>query len=205
VWTAAHVVANDSLNVKAKVLFGDQNEFLGEGVFDAVLLGISYVDDIALYWVRMPIDLIGEATFENVNPLSPGDPIFSVGNFLGNVFPESVSVGVVAATGRIPRLGGWDWPLTDQSDLTALPGASGGGVWSVESGKVVGIVVAGVSATVSAYVPNRVIHSWSKSSGVDWAMYGTVCPSDSGLIKLAEIVAAEVRLRESFFFLLPVP
>lgn len=193
-WTAAHVVDTDPFAVHAKILFKQGDRRLGEGVFPAIPLAVSKPDDLALYWVQVPDDMVEDIVFADVAPQPVGTHIYHVGNFLGINFPGSVTLGVVSGTGRTPpRLDGWFWPLTDQADLTVLPGGSGGGVFNA-SGEVIGIMVAGVGGT-SSFVPNRVLQSWANKNAVGWAFSGSVCPADATLVMLADILRQEWSLQ----------
>jgi len=186
-WTAAHVVDSDPAHVQAKLIFREDGAKRGSATFDAKLLAISFESDLALYWVNVPSGMLESAEFDSANsPVPIGTPIFHVGNFLGPNFDNSVSVGIVSQVNLSPTLQGWFWKTTDQADLTVLPGGSGGGVFRADSGKVIGIMVAGVGSGLAAFVPNRTILEFAESAGVDWAVRGGFCPSD----KLLEIRAA---------------
>lgn len=203
-WTAAHVVDTDPFAVKAKILFKHGDRRLGEGVFPAIPIAFSKAQDLALYWVQVPDDMVEDIKFATCEAQPIGAPIYHVGNFLGINFPGSVTVGIISETGRRPeRIDGWFWPLTDQADLAVLPGGSGGGVFN-QAGEVIGIMVAGVGPA-AGFIPNRTIRAWAETNGVSWAFNdGSVCPSDENLLMFAEVLHKELELQKETELLLQI-
>lgn len=194
-WTAAHVVLPNPLAVQAKVLFHQPDGTkAGEGVFDAMLLGVSETDDIALYWVNVPDGLVEDVRFAGIEPVPIGDPIFHIGNFLGPNLDLSLTVGIISQHSIHPNLNGWFWILLDQMDLSVLPGGSGGGVFNAD-GKVIGLMVCGIGPTsITGFVPNRVIASWAAANGLSWAFDGEICPTDAVLFQCAAVARLEFEI-----------
>jgi S1-C subfamily serine protease len=84
-----------------------------------------------------------------------GDPVFIMGSPFGSSNFNSVSLGIVSASQRnldVPESAGWGWKVTFQSDATAEPGNSGGPVFDI-NGQIIGVLVAGMDATVNYSVP----------------------------------------------------
>jgi S1-C subfamily serine protease len=84
-----------------------------------------------------------------------GDPIFIMGSPFGSDNFNSVSLGIISAMQRnldVPQDYGYGWKVTFQSDATAEPGNSGGPVFNIQ-GQVIGVLVAGMDATVNYSVP----------------------------------------------------
>jgi S1-C subfamily serine protease len=184
-WTAAHVICDSPLSVHAKIIFRESGQKAGSAEFPARLLFVDPATDLALFWVHVPAAFTHSAVF-STDPPAVGDPIFHVGNFLGENFDNSVSVGIVSQLNVLPSLPGWFWPSVDQADITVLPGGSGGGVFSATSGEVVGIMVAGLPG-VAAYVPTRTVIEVATAAGLEWSVSGEYCPSDTGLTALADL------------------
>jgi polysaccharide pyruvyl transferase WcaK-like protein len=136
--------------------------------------------------------MLESAEFDTGSVAIIGTPIFHVGNFLGPNFDNSISVGIVSQVNISPALQGWFWKITDQADLTVLPGGSGGGIFRADSGEVIGLMVAGVSSGLAAFVPSRTILEFAESAGVDWAVRGEFCPSDKLLEVRAELEEASL-------------
>lgn len=192
VWTAAHVVHADPRVVQVKLIFRlPSGDMAGVGIFDAIPLGVDSATDLALYWVNVPAQLVSAVEFAPATAEPIGTPIFHVGNFLGPNFDGSVSSGRLSQHGVAPKLQGWWWKSLDQADLTVLPGGSGGGVFRVSDGRVIGIMVAGPSNGVACFVPNRTIYAWAKQNGLGWAVQGSFCPADDVLAGLFREVPSE--------------
>jgi S1-C subfamily serine protease len=176
-WTAAHVVG-DQPAVSVVVIHRENGKIAGETVFDADVLGVAKEEDVALLRVHAPHGTFSGAKFADASPLLPGTPIYHVGNFFGSAFGGSISVGVVAQVGVEPgdRFEGWPWKVADQMSGTAFPGSSGGPVFDY-SGRIVGLLVGGVSPSLSVFVPVRVIEKWAKENGFEWAVRGNSKPT----------------------------
>jgi len=181
-WTAAHVAGGS--DAVARRIFRVGTQKAGFAEFPAVLIAKNEGPDLALYWIISPTDLASGVTFSRT-VAQPGEHVFHIGNFLGDNFDNSITTGVISQVGVFPsQLPGWPWPLVDQTDATVVPGGSGGGVFNT-SGEVVGIMVGRAGPGISVFVPTRVIWSWAKSAGLDWAVYGSSCPPDSALVSVA--------------------
>jgi S1-C subfamily serine protease len=86
-----------------------------------------------------------------------GDPVFIMGSPLGFDNFNSVSLGILSAMQRdldATRPGGYGlgWQVTFQSTSPAFPGNSGGPVFRMD-GSVIGVLVAGMDATLNYSVP----------------------------------------------------
>jgi S1-C subfamily serine protease len=110
--------------------------------------------DVAFLWIKadknLPFSVLG-----NVETMRVGDPIFIMGSPFGSDNFNSVSLGILSAAQRNlddPNPYGYGWKVTFQSDATAEPGNSGGPVFNLQ-GKVIGVLVAGMDATVNYSVP----------------------------------------------------
>lgn len=188
-WTAAHVA--EGSDAAARRIFRVGNQKAGFAEFPAVLIAIDADSDLALYRLISPPELSLSATFSTV-PAQPGDSIFHVGNFLGDNFDNSLTVGVVSQVGVHPSgLPGWPWALVDQTDTAVAPGGSGGGIFNT-AGEVVGIMVGAAGPGISVFVPTRAVFGFAQSAGLGWAVYGDSCPPDSALVSVAELPPVEL-------------
>lgn len=179
VWTARHVVETNTVVILDRQLRVNGHKS-GHLVFAAKVLATFPEVDAALLWVDCPVTAFEGAEFSGATPV-PGTTLFHVGNFLGELFDGSVSRGILSQVGVHPNVPGWHWTLTDQTDLTALPGSSGGPVFS-EDGKVVGLIVGGPLQGVSCYIPVRELLRGAKR--FEWAIFGDVAPSEEALQRL---------------------
>lgn len=191
VWTAAHVVEGYS-EVEVKRLLHWDGRKAGEISFKARVLHSSKSQDWALLWLDAPANAFPGANFAGKDPLSPGDRVYHVGNWLGDAFDGSVSEGIVSQIGVNPGESrtGWPWSeiYLDQVNLVAMPGSSGGPIFN-SAGEVVGIVVGAPgrgSLGFVCYVPVRVL---CENFELCWALWGDSCPSDKTLIFAAQLYA----------------
>lgn len=95
------------------------------------------------------------ATLADVKLLRVGDPVFIMGSPFGRENFNSVSLGIISAMQRnldADQDYGFGWKVTFQSDATAEPGNSGGPVFDMY-GRVIGVLVAGMDATINYSVP----------------------------------------------------
>lgn len=174
-WTAQHVVGANA-TVTIRVFHRTEGRKAGTSDFNAKVLRTSPSLDLALLFVNAPPDAFLGAEFAPYSPASPGDPVFSVGNFHGEIYDSSLSIGVISQVGRpVGREG--RWPITDQTTCPIYPGSSGGPMFSAD-GRVLGIIVAGVNATLNFFVPVRAVEAWADIEDVEWAVRGPACPSD---------------------------
>jgi S1-C subfamily serine protease len=90
-----------------------------------------------------------------------GDPVFIMGSPFGRDNFNSVSLGIISCLQRnldVPEDYGYGWKVTFQTDATAEPGNSGGPVFNLD-GQVIGVLVAGMDATVNYSVPVAVFRN----------------------------------------------
>jgi S1-C subfamily serine protease len=116
----------------------------GKGpTYQAAVLGTDAEDDVAL------LQLEGGSNFSTValgnsGVISVGDPVVAIGNALGLPGPETVTNGIISATGRSITVGDPSSGLTEnlknmfQSSAAINPGNSGGPLVDA-SGKVIGM------------------------------------------------------------------
>ena len=102
----------------------------------ARLVGVDRFADIAVLKVEGPLP--GAAEFGNSDVLNPGETVIAIGSPLGD-FKNTVTVGVVSATGRSLDTGG-DYKMEDliQTDAAINHGNSGGPLVNL-AGQVIGI------------------------------------------------------------------
>ncbi|ATY86296.1 peptidase S1 [Kyrpidia spormannii] len=123
----------------------------------ASIVGTDPLTDLAV--LRIPADQVKAdmvATFGNSDTLQPGEPAIAIGNPLGLEFRQTVTVGVISATGRT-------LPITDsqgqvvweqdviQTDAAINPGNSGGALCNIE-GQVIGINSSKITQTAQGPV-----------------------------------------------------
>lgn len=183
VWTAAHVVDEDNvLKIEQRV----RNEFrkVGNVTFNAKVVLRVPEKDVALLWLDAPDGYFDYVKFDEVGQRDIGAPVYHVGNFLGgDSFDASVSWGRISQLGVKPT-SAWPWENVDQADMVILPGSSGGGLFSSDSRKVIGIVVGWPRMPgVAFYIPLRIMHDATRDKGYGWALFGDWCPDDSLLDK----------------------
>lgn len=173
-WTAEHVVGGEQ-TVKLKVFLRTEARLVGETVYTAKVLEASPSLDVALLFVDASPNAFLAAEFADLAPAQQGDFVFTVGNFLGDDFPSSVSIGIISQVGIFK--GRARWPVLDQTTAPVYPGSSGGPIFNAQ-GLVLGIVVARVDATLGFFVPVRAIDEWATEQGYGWAVRGYSCPPD---------------------------
>lgn len=169
VWTAYHVIVGET-KIEAKQFFHFDGHKAGYVVFPATVVWFDRTNDLALLWVDAPGDFFTGVTFSSDEIPAVGDPIFHVGNFLGEDFDGSVSTGIVSQIGISHSDPLWPWKITDQITATVTAGSSGGGVFN-NKGEVIGIVVGGAQRGdfgFSNYIPVRVMHS---DKSIRWAIH----------------------------------
>jgi S1-C subfamily serine protease len=183
VWTAAHVVGDDA-EVSVKVGLRTEGHKSGSSVFKAQVINVSKETDVALLRLNAPASFFEPSEFDTAAPLRVGDAVFHVGNFFGDAFDGSVTTGIISQVGIHPDSGryeGWPWKLLDQTSAFAVPGSSGGPVFSGSTRRVVGLIVGGplVGGNIACFLPVRVIEAYARTAKIEWAVRGTKCPADS--------------------------
>ena len=154
VFTAKHVT--DGEYGKYQVTLNDGRTFTVKAVLE------DKGHDVAFLQLEMPEGTkLPYAKLADVSELRVGDPLFIVGSPFGRDNFNSVSLGILSAAQRnlddpIPYPYGWT--VTFQSDATAEPGNSGGPVFNLK-GEVIGVLVAGMDATVNYSVPVNVFRN----------------------------------------------
>ncbi|HXW77930.1 MAG TPA: trypsin-like peptidase domain-containing protein [Acidimicrobiales bacterium] len=121
--------------------------------YGAVVLGTDATDDVAL------LQMQGGSNFKTValgdsGAIGVGDPVVAIGNALGLSGPETVTNGIISATGRSVTVGDPSTGLTEslnglfQTSAPINPGNSGGPLVDA-AGKVIGMNTAQESSTGS--------------------------------------------------------
>ena len=102
----------------------------------ASLVGADEFADLAVIKVDVPVPAV--AALGNSSVLKPGETVIAIGSPLGE-FQNTVTVGVVSATGRLLDTGdGFQMEDLIQTDAAINPGNSGGPLVNL-SGQVIGI------------------------------------------------------------------
>jgi S1-C subfamily serine protease len=121
--------------------------------YNVAVLGTDAADDVAL------LQLLGGSAFKTValgnsGQITVGDPVVAIGNALGLSGPETVTNGIISATGRAVTVGDESTGLTEnlrglfQTSAPINPGNSGGPLVDA-SGQVIGMNTAQASGTGS--------------------------------------------------------
>ncbi len=114
--------------------------------------------DVAFLKLDLPAGVtLPVVELADLSAMRVGDPVFIMGSPLGRFNFNSVSLGILSAMQRDldssrPGSYGYGWRVTFQSTSPAYPGNSGGPVFNVR-GEVIGVLVAGVDATLNYSVP----------------------------------------------------
>lgn len=181
VWTAAHVAnkagAGNRMNIQVSIRDKD-NRLASVSVGGTVIIRADK-EDLAL----LVLDESKEAWRFEASDFSStdtrvGDDIFIIGTSSGDTdaqFVGTVTRGNVSQKSINPKLLGWAWQDLDQTSTVSYHGNSGGPVFN-SNGEVVGMLVAGVDATLNGYVPVRTFEKWAEKSGLGWAIRGERCP-----------------------------
>lgn len=155
-WTAAHVIGESKADVTLIKQVVVNGRAVGLFSVEAEVISISKTQDLAVLKPRSAYFFKTGAKFESALFVPKlGDPAVHVGSLHGLPGAESVTTGIVSFAGRV-----MEGLIFDQTTATAMPGSSGGGVWSAE-GKLIGLVVSGYSDTFSFIVPVRRMHEWA--------------------------------------------
>jgi hypothetical protein len=106
-----------------------------------------------------------------------GTELIHMGSFLGDIGSCSFTTGVTSQIGRLLALEPmYSEAVYDQTSAISFPGSSGGGVFSQDTGKQVGMLTAGIrdAQGFAWYVPVRRMREWAQSMNLEWAMDATV-------------------------------
>lgn len=148
VFTAKHVTDG---------VYGTYEVTLNDGrVFGVKAVIEDNNHDVAFLQLDLPVGtVLPYATLADIFDLRVGDPLFIVGSPLGKENFNSVSLGILSAGQRnldSVRDYGYGWEVSFQSTSPAFPGNSGGPVFNLQ-GEVIGVLVAGMAATLNYSVP----------------------------------------------------
>jgi len=181
--TAAHVVAG-LRTVRTRLEDGREAKYehfedaqvvkvLTEGArqvgrleMDARVLAYSDAEegeDLALLEVRKRGFIATSGVFRaSDEPVAVGTRIYHCGSLRGEIGSNSLTDGIVSRVGRVVM-----GKVYDQSNATAFPGSSGGGVFT-ESGDYIGMITRGVGEGFNLFVPARRVRAWLRSIDREW-------------------------------------
>lgn len=152
--------------------FQEGGRKVGETSLVSRVLRFSEADageDLAILQVRKS-GIIGptvEFYLDEAIP-GPGTELYHVGSLRGQVGANSLTAGIVSSTGRVLNLSGGEGVVFDQSQCTAMPGSSGGGMFLKADGRYVGMLVRGAGEGFNFYVPVRRLNGWCQKVGCAW-------------------------------------
>lgn len=127
--TNAHVVANGN---KFEIVTYD-------GVFfEATLLGVDVVTDLAVLKIDPGETVLTPATFAGTSGLRVADQVFAVGNPAGSILSSTVTVGYISALNRMIMADDGSNMNYIQTDAAINSGNSGGALANL-NGDVIGI------------------------------------------------------------------
>lgn len=193
--TAAHVVANlrstdevidPRTGIKRTLIKFNDPEIIREYIEDGRKVSeertscevLTYSNaetghDIAVLRVRKKNFTHDKVPFYLDQKLPPvGSKLMHVGSFLGQSGANSYSAGVLSQVGRV-YLG----QTYLQTNCTAYPGSSGGGVWT-EDGRWCGMVTRGSGSDYNLCVGVGRLKKWLQSQNMLWLIDPAVKPSD---------------------------
>ena len=142
---------------------------------EAALVGTDPYADLAVLKIDGPVPAV--ADFGNSDALNPGETVIAIGSPLGN-FRNTVTVGVVSATGRAIETGG-NYQMDDliQTDAAINHGNSGGPLVNL-AGQVIGIntlvVRGGGSSDQAEGLGFAIAANTAKAVGEQLIQYGFV-------------------------------
>jgi len=202
VWTAAHVV--DDLRTvetvvetrsgtdRKRVRFKDaqivtellqDGRRVGELKMDAQIVCFGEDVDLALLRIRKTNFIEKSAVFyldEEILPV--GTDLYHVGSMAGQKLgANSMTSGILSAVGRV-----FDGQEMDQTEVTAVPGSSGGGVFT-RNGACIGLITRGVNYgdSFNYLVPVRSMRKWANKMGVGFAIDSSIdSPTEAELKKI---------------------
>lgn len=177
VWTAAHVVDAlqnaDGTFRNATIYYEWRHRGIVSGVcqIEARVIAYSHPErghDLALLEIPhnnfKPVG--SSATFDlSGDALEVGTEVLHVGAPSG-LF-NSCSLGIMSQTDRDILKNGITF---DQTTVMGFPGSSGGAVFNLKTGEVVGLLVRGVGPGLNFIVPNRRIIKFAEDTDLRWAI-----------------------------------
>lgn len=171
VWTAAHVV--ESIRVEsgfpsveiALPMRAPNGGIVALSRWTADVIFFDSYADVALLRVRLPNQTFGETKFYVGEPPRIGVSVVHVGSWRGAPGINSVSVGIVAQHGRVI-----DGEWFDQVTMTSFPGSSGGGVFLLDGGECIGLLLRGMGETAGLLTTSRRLMTVAERGGVGWAV-----------------------------------
>ncbi len=127
--TAAHVIADQGVNVQIQTFDGKE--------YDATIVGVDPKTDIGV--LRVEKTGFKAATFGNSDKLNVGQKVYAIGNPGGTVFFGSFTNGIISAIDRpvASSASAYDLPCI-QHNAAINPGNSGGALLN-EFGQVIGL------------------------------------------------------------------
>lgn len=199
-WTAAHVTDTKteySVIQVAKV----HGEIVAESKFEAFPIFVDRAYDVALLWVAAPDVFASYAKFDRREVLPVGTRVCHVGNMLGTFARDTYAEGVVSAhnvSQNVFRGSPLEraWLTCDQTSLIIFGGSSGGGLFAMDNGRLVGLTTGvGVigfgtpACSLTYFVPVRVLRHLALDNDLPWATAKLRCPDDFILRVLRKKVA----------------
>jgi S1-C subfamily serine protease len=150
-----------------KVLYAN-NRKVGKLEMDAEVLAYSDPKDghdLALLRVRKKGFIGTTAVFHpDSASLAIGTRIYHCGSLQGEMGSNSLTDGIISRTGRVH-----EGKVFDQSNATAFPGSSGGGIFS-QDGRYVGMITRGAGETFNLYIPGRRMREWLTEAKFLWVI-----------------------------------
>jgi S1-C subfamily serine protease len=145
------------LKLKARLLThsGAEN---GHDLAVLMVLGDTIIDTNTVFHLGPDTHVVGQS-------------VLHVGSPRGQ--HHSVTIGIVSFVGRCLDLGGIR--CFDQICVSALPGSSGGGIYSI-NGEYIGMLVRQVNENFNLMVPMRRIHVWSEENNLQWIFDPSISP-----------------------------
>ncbi len=141
---------------------------VGKVEFDAKVIAYSDAEDgedLALLEIRKRAFVTRGAKFtKDVKPLAIGTRIYHCGSLQGELGSNSLTDGIISRIGRVVKN-----KVYDQTNATAFPGSSGGGVFT-EGGEYIGMITRGAGETFNLFIPARRIRSWLEREDLLWVI-----------------------------------
>lgn len=170
----------------------ENGRVVGEIKFDARVVCVDQRRDIALLRVRkddLGPSVLGASFYLKDSIPFPGTEIYHCGAPGGQQIggTQSLTHGIISRIGvRIPKFGGSEHGVFDQSDCAALPGSSGGLVALKSSGEWIGMITLGLSGGDNFHwvVPVRSVKEWADEAGIMWILDPNIKVKDEGNIPL---------------------